>query len=266
MPTLITHAPGTFSWIELSADDAAAAKRFYTGLFGWTATDNKIGPGDNDIYTIYRLDGQDVGASYAMMQDQRDGGIPTNWMSYIAVENADETAARAKELGATLMVEPFDVMELGRMAVVQDPTGAVFSIWQAKNHTGVGVKGEANSLGWNELATTDTARAKEFYSGLFGWQGDTQNMGMEYTVFNGPTGMVGGMYGITGQMQGMPPCWLPYFVVEDTDAAAEKARSLGATVMVGPDDIPTVGRFAMIKDPQGAMFYVIKFLPREATS
>ena len=264
MPTLTTHAPGTFSWIELAATDADAARRFYTEMFGWEATDTPIS--DDEVYTIYRIGGQDVGASYAMMQDQREMGMPSNWVSYVAVEDADATAARARELGGTVMAEPFDVMEHGRMAVIQDPTGAVFAIWQARNHPGVGVKGEAGSLGWNELATTDTGRAKDFYSGLFGWQGDTQNMGIEYTVFNGPTGMIGGMYGITAEMQGMPPCWLPYFVVEDADAAAEKARSLGATVMVGPDDIPTVGRFAMIQDPQGAMFYVIKFLPREATS
>jgi len=265
MPTLTTHAPGTFSWIELAAHDADAAKRFYTEMFGWEASDNPIS--DNEVYTIYRLGGQDAGASYSMMQDQKAMGMPSNWTSYVAVEDADATAARARELGGTVMAGPFDVMEHGRMAVIQDPTGAVFAIWQAKNHAGVGVKGEANSLGWNELATTDTARAKEFYSGLFGWRENTQNMGgMDYTVFDGSTGMVGGMYGITEQMQGMPPCWLPYFVVEDADAAAEKARSLGATVMVGPDDIPTVGRFAMIRDPQGAMFYIIKFLPREATS
>lgn len=259
--------PGTFCWIELAADDAAVAKRFYTELFGWSATDNPIGPGPNDIYTIYRLGGRDVAASYSMMPDQRAAGIPSNWLSYIAVESADDAAARARELGATLMSGPFDVMEHGRMAMVQDPAGAVFALWQAKSHAGVGVRGEAGSLGWNELATPDPDGAKAFYTGLFGWTADTQDMGtMHYTVFSGTEGMVGGMYQLTEQMQGMPPSWLPYFSVDDADAAAEKARALGAQVHVQPSDIPNVGRFSLLQDPQGAMFYVIKFLPRDSGS
>lgn len=259
MPTMTTHAPGTFCWVELAADDAEAARRFYTGLFGWTTRDNPIGPGEKDIYTVYQKDGQDAAASYGMMQDQRAAGMPPAWMSYVAVEDADATAAKVKELGGTVVAGPFDAMELGRMAFVKDPGGAVFAIWQAKAHPGVGVRGEPGSLGWNELATNDAAQAKAFYGGLFGWQGDTQNMGMEYTVFSGPTGMTGGMYTLTPEMAGMPPSWMPYFGVEDADAAAAKASSLGATVLKGPDDIPNVGRFALIRDPQGAMFYIIKF-------
>ena len=194
-----------------------------------------------------------------MMQDQRDAGMPPAWMSYVAVEDADASAAKVKELGGTIVAGPFDAMELGRMAFVKDPGGAVFAIWQAKSNPGVGVRGEPGALGWNELATNDAAQAKAFYGGLFGWQGDTQNMGIEYTVFSGPTGMTGGMYTLTPEMAGMPPSWMPYFGVEDADAAAEKASSLGAMVLKGPDDIPNVGRFALIRDPQGAMFYIIRF-------
>jgi hypothetical protein len=260
----MTHAPGTFAWIELAASDAAAAKDFYTAFFGWTASDTPIS--DDEVYTIYRLDGEDAAASYAMMADQRAAGVPSNWMSYIAVENADATAARAGELGATVMAGPFDVMEHGRMAVLQDPTGAVFALWQAKQHAGLGVRGTTNSLAWNELATSDAARAKEFYTRLFGWEAKQENTGMDYTVFHGPQGRVGGMYQITEQMQGMPPCWLPYFNADDVDAAAEKARSLGATVLMGPADLPGVGRFAFIQDPQGAMFYLIRLLPPAAST
>jgi predicted enzyme related to lactoylglutathione lyase len=254
--------PGTFCWIELAADDAAAAKRFYTAMFGWTATDNAIGPGENDVYTIYDLGGRNVAASYSMMQDQRDAGIPSNWLSYVATENADATAAKAGELGATLMADPFDVMEHGRMAVVQDPTGAVFALWQAKSHTGIGVWGEPNALAWNELATPDAARATEFYTSLFGWEAKPMSVDKtDYTVFGAATGMVGGMYQIRPEMQGMPPCWLPYFMVEDTDAAVDHARALGAQVHLSPMDVPTVGRLSMLQDPQGAMFYVITFFP-----
>jgi len=260
----VTHPPGTFCWIELAADDAAAAKRFYTSLFGWTARDTPIS--DDEVYTIYELGGESVGASYPMMADQRAAGVPSNWLSYVAVESADATAAKARELGATLLAEPFDVMEHGRMAVVRDPTGAVFALWQPKNHPGVGLRGATNSLAWNELATPDSARAKEFYTGLFGWTGKTLNLGAPYTEFSGPSGLVGGMYQITEQMQGMPPCWLPYFNVDDVAAATETARSLGATIFVEPTDVPSVGVFSLIQDPQGAMFYVIKLHPPKVSA
>lgn len=264
MSETITHPAGTFCWIELAASDAEVAKRFYTELFGWTASDTPIS--DGEVYTIYRLDGEDAAASYSMMADQRAAGIPSNWMSYVAVDDADATAARARELGGTLLTEPFDVMEHGRMAVVQDPTGAVFALWQAKDHAGVGIKGATDSLAWNELATPDVERAKAFYSALFGWEARRENPAMDYTVFFGPEGMVGGMYQITEQMQGMPPCWLPYFNADDVDAAAEKARSLGATFLMEPTDIPMVGRIAFVKDPQGAMFYLLKLLPPQSAS
>ncbi|HSU12775.1 VOC family protein [Longimicrobium sp.] len=260
MPTLTAIAPGTFCWLELAAHDPAAARRFYTEMFGWTAFDTRFGPGENDIYTIYRLDGQDVGASYAMQAEHPVPGAPSSWMSYVAVEKVDDAAARVRDLGGTVLGGPLDVMDVGRMAMVRDPGGATLALWEARKHAGIGVRGEPGSLGWNELATPDTAQAQAFYRGLFGWEPQTTQMGdQEYTVFSGPSGMVGGMYALRPEMAGMPPCWLPYFVVSDTDAAAEKARSLGATIHMEPDDIPTIGRFALLQDPQGAMFYIIRF-------
>jgi hypothetical protein len=182
------------------------------------------------------------------------------------VEDADRSAGRAGELGGTVLTGPFDAMDLGRMAIVQDPGGAVFALWQAKSHPGLGVRDEVNALGWSELATNDTAQGKAFYTGLFGWESDTQDMGMEYTVFSAATGMVAGMYALTPEMAGMPPSWMPYFVVNDAEASVEKARSLGATVLKEPADIPGVGRFALIQDPQGAMFYVIRMQMPDAAS
>lgn len=262
--TLTTHAPGTFCWLDLGAHDPQAARRFYTALFGWEAKDNQYGPSEGDVYTMYRLDGKDVAASYGMDPNQKSMGMPSAWLCYVAVESADAGAAKAKELGATIMAEPFDVMDVGRMALVQDPTGALFALWQAARHTGFGVRGEPGSPGWFELATRDAAKASAFYQALFGWTVQTMNnTGIEYTVFSAPGGMVGGMFQIGPQQEGMPPCWLPYFVVEDTDSAAEKARPLGAEVMYGPLDIPGIGRFALLRDVQGAMFYLATFLPRQ---
>lgn len=258
--------PGTFCWIELAADDAAAAKRFYMEMFGWNATDNPIG--ENEVYTVYDLGGRKVAASYAMMQDQRDAGMPSNWLSYVATGDVDASAARARELGGTLPCDPFDVGEHGRMATVQDPTSAVFALWQAKNHNGIEVWGEANAMCWSELATSDAARATGFYSGLFGWEAAPMSEDKSgYMIFHGSNGMVAGMYQITPDMEGMPPCWLPYFLVDDPDAAAEKARGLGATIHMEPSDIPGVGRISMLQDPQGATFYVIRYdMPADAES
>jgi predicted enzyme related to lactoylglutathione lyase len=256
-----TLTPGHFCWIDLGAHDAAAAKRFYTALFGWTAADNQYGPTEGDVYTTYQLGGRAVAASYPMDADQKAMGMPSSWLSYVAVADADAGATRAKELGASIVAEPFDVMDVGRMALVQDPTGALFALWQAGTHPGFGVRGEPGSLGWNELATHGVARARDFYTALFGWRTDVMNVGMEYTVFLDDQGPLAGAYDLTPEMEGMPPGWLPYFAVEDADASAAKAASLGGTVLKEPADIPGIGRFSLIRDSQGAMFYVMRFDP-----
>lgn len=260
------YKPGTFCWVELATTDGEAAKKFYTELFGWTGNDMPVGPGMT--YSILLLDGQegkDVGALFQMTPEMRAQGIPPNWLSYVSVTNADESAAKAKELGATLMKEPFDVMEVGRMAVIQDPTGAVFAIWQAGTHKGASVVNVPSAFVWNELATSDTGKAGTFYKGLFGWGLDTQTFGpMEYTIFqNGERG-AGGMFALTPEMAGVPPHWLVYFSVEDCDAKVKKATELGAKTIKPADDIPGVGRFAILQDPQGAAFAVIKTEPMPA--
>jgi predicted enzyme related to lactoylglutathione lyase len=256
-----TLTPGHFCWIDLGAHDAAAAKRFYIELFGWTAVDSQYGPTAGDVYTTYKLGGRAVAASYAMDPEQKAMGMPTSWLSYVSVEDADASAARAKELGASIVAEPFDVMEVGRMALVQDPTGALFALWQAGTHPGFGVRGEPGSQGWNELATHGAAKARDFYTALFGWRSDVMNVGMEYTVFLDEQGPLAGAYELTPEMAGMPPGWLPYFAVEDADASAAKAASLGGTVLKEPADIPGIGRFSLIRDAQGAMFYLMRFDP-----
>lgn len=248
------HAPGTFCWIELATTDGPAAKEFYTGLFGWEAQDNLIGP--NMIYTMLKLNGKDVGALYEkgeMMQD-----VPTVWASYISVTNADETVARAKSLGATIIKDAFDVTDVGRMAVITDPTGATFCLWQPKSHTGIGTRGEPNTLSWNELLTTDTTKATDFYTKLFGWTTKTDSGAMAYTEFKNGDEHVGGMMQIRPDMGPVPPHWGIYFAVEDCDAAVQKATSLGGKVYVPAMDIEHVGRFATLSDPQGAVFSIIK--------
>jgi predicted enzyme related to lactoylglutathione lyase len=248
------YAPGTFCWVECGTSDGEAGKKFYTALFDWDYTDNPMGPGM--VYTLLKQDGKDIGGLYQMGPEM--AGIPPHWLSYVSVTSADETAAKAKAAGATLLKEPFDVFTVGRMAVIQDPTGAVFALWQAGTNKGSGIVNVPNSFCWNELGTNDTAKAGEFYTTVFGWSKKVQDFGMEYTSFINGERPAGGMYGITPEMGNLPPHWLVYFAVADCDATVSKAQSLGAQVMKPAEDIPTVGRFAILTDPQGGAFAVIK--------
>lgn len=249
------YAPGTFCWVELGTTDSQAAKKFYTELFGWNFADSPVGP--DMVYTMLKQDGKDVGGLYQMGSEMQ--GVPPHWLSYVSVANADDAAAKAKELGGTLLKDPFDVSTVGRMAVIQDPTGAVFALWQAGTHNGAGVCNVPNSFCWNELGTRDVSKAGDFYTGLFGWGKNVQQMGpMTYTSFMNGERPAGGMYEPPPEMGEVPPHWLVYFAVADTDAMVAKATELGGKVIAPPMDIPETGRFAIIQDPQGAAFGIIK--------
>jgi len=257
MQESVAYKPGTFCWVELGTTDGEAAKKFYTQLFDWDFTDNPVGP--SGVYTILKQNGKDVGALYQMPSEMTSNGVPPHWMSYISVANADESATKAKSLGATLMKEPFDVFTMGRMAVIQDPTGAMFTLWQLGTHPGAGIVNTPNSLCWNELATGDIAKAGDFYSGVFGWEKNVQQMGpMTYTSFMNGQRPAAGMYEPGPEMGEMPPNWMVYFAVADADATLARALELGGKSCAPPMDVPGVGRMAVMTDPQGAAFAVIK--------
>lgn len=260
MQEVTKYPAGTFSWVDLATTDAAGAKQFYTELMGWTVFDIPMGP--DSFYTMLQLEGRDVAGLSQMSAEQQAQGMPAMWNSYVTVENADESAEKAAALGGTVLAPPFDVFDSGRMAVVQDPTGAVFSVWQAKSHIGAKLVNIPGTLTWNELATKDAAQAKAFYSQLFGWEMQAQDMGngMEYTTFMNKGRANGGMMQMTEEWGDIPPHWMVYFAVADCDASVEKATSLGATVMMPPQDIPEVGRFSVIQDPQGAALTLMKLV------
>jgi predicted enzyme related to lactoylglutathione lyase len=258
MPEVKSHAPGSFCWFELNTSDPVGAKKFYSGVFDWQAEDTPAGP--EMVYTVLKVRGLEIGALCGLQPDQKAQGVPPHWMTYIAVESADAAAEKARSLGATVLAGAFDVMDVGRMAVVRDPQGAVFCVWQAKAHIGARLVGDVGSFCWDELWTTNRKKATEFYKGLFGWtgkDGDMGDMGV-YVEWANKGQPIGGMMEITPQMGPVPPNWLPYFRVEDCDATAQKAKSSGGMLMVPPQDIPNVGRFSVIGDPQGAMFAIIK--------
>jgi predicted enzyme related to lactoylglutathione lyase len=257
MPEVETYAPGTFSWVELATHDGKDAKRFYTGLFGWATQDNPIGP--DQYYTMLLLRGKDVGALYQMGSQEQSAGVPPHWNSYVSVASVDDGVARARELDGKIIKPGFDVMDAGRMAVIQDPTGASFCLWQAGHSHGAALVTEPGAFCWNELATPDEKAAGAFYTGLFGWDSMVQEMGpTRYTTFSNHGRPAGGMYQPGGEQAGMPPNWLVYFAVADCDSSAGHAQELGAAVVAPPADIPGVGRFAILADPQGAVFGIIK--------
>ena len=208
--------------------------------------------GETGIYYIFQKGGRDCAAMYQMGADQQ--GMPPNWMSYVCVESADATAQKAKSLGANVILEPFDVYDFGRMAVLFDTQGAPFSLWQPKKTIGVEARDEANTLSWNELQARDLEKAKKFYTALFGW---TLKDSPEYSEFHIGERAVGGMMQSQAP-EGVPSFWLPYFAVDDCDATAKTAGGAGAAVHVPPMNIEKVGRFAVLADPQGASFAVIK--------
>lgn len=257
MPEVTSHKPGSFCWIELMAADQPAAKKFYTELFGWTFEDSPMG-GDA-VYTMLKLKGKNIGALYQL--DKKQEAIPPHWNCYVAVSSVDEAAKKVAALGGKTVLPPFDVFDVGRMTVLQDPAGAMLSLWQAKKHTGAGIINEPGASCWHELGTNNEQTAGKFYSSLFGWATKTLPLSPPYTVFSNSGTDIGGMYGLTEQMKGFPPHWLPYLQVADCDATTKKAQSLGGSTVMPPTDIPNTGRFAYLRDPQGAMFAIIKLIP-----
>jgi predicted enzyme related to lactoylglutathione lyase len=259
MTMMEAYAPGTFCWADLGTPDARAATRFYTELFGWQAEDRPVGP--DAFYTMFSVGGRSVAALY--QQDaQPDQIAPPHWLSYVSVDGAGPVAQRARELGGTVLMDAFDVLDVGRMAVIRDPIGAVVALWEPRRHIGAGVVGEPGTTCWNELVTDDLESAGTFYTALLEWQCESHpTAASTYTYCRRGASVAGGMRPIDAIDGPVRSHWLLYFAVEDCDAAAAKAESLGGRVVIAPADSPEVGRFAVLQDPQEAAFAVVKLLP-----
>lgn len=250
-----SYAPGTPSWVDLGTPDIEAAVEFYGGLFGWDVPESENAE-QTGGYRQAMLRGKPVAGMMPLMQE----GQPPAWSSYISVEDADATMAKVKEAGGAVMVEPMDVMDLGRMAIFADPTGAVLGVWQPGTFIGAEIVNEPGALSWNEVNTRDTAAAKAFYGSVFGWDFEDNDMGEmgTYTTLKLAGEMVGGMLDMVGRgvPEEIPVHWMIYFAVEDTDATVAQAKQAGGSVMVEPMEVPA-GRFAILTDPHGASFAVI---------
>ncbi len=267
MPEKTTaYAPGTFCWPELATTDQAAGEQFYSKLFDWGVDPIPMGP--DMRYTIYKQGDRDAGAVTTLMPEQLQQGVPPHWNSYVSVSNVDETAKQVKALGGQVLMEPMDVMDKGRMLVAMDPTGAVFCCWQAGSTPGAGNLDEVGGLVWTELTAQGVDKAIAFYTKLLGWTVKPMDMGTggTYNVLSRGATPAAGAMETPKEMAGAPSVWTPYFSVADTDATAKKAESLGGKTMVPPTDIPGTGRFAIIADPQGAVFGVIKMEPMPSSA
>jgi predicted enzyme related to lactoylglutathione lyase len=255
MSEITSYAPGTPCWADLASPDLDAGVEFYAGLFGW-----EVPPSENAEqtggYRRAQLGGADVAGMMPLMQE----GQPPAWSTYVSVEDADATADAVREAGGQVLAPPMDVMDLGRMAVFADPAGAVFGIWQPGSFPGAQRVNESNAVVWNELNTRDPEGARAFYGAVFGWSFEDQQFEAgPYTTIKVGDKTVGGILDMRGRVPDeVPPHWLVYFAVEDADATVEQARGSGGEAVFGPQDMSEVGRIAVLKDPFGAVFAVIK--------
>jgi uncharacterized protein len=246
MGKVASYPQGTFSWVDLGTTDVQGAKAFYAGLFGWQTEDMTSSQG---TYTMCRLQGHDVAGIHEHAEDEGTG-----WGSSISVEDVDRAAARARELGATVLAEPFEVLGAGRTAVLRDPAGAVVSLWQPQGHLGAGLVNEVGTWTWNELVAPDLAAAKAFYAELFGWGTQDIPGAFPRTSFSLGDLLVGGGHA-PGPQEGPAARWTISFRVADADESVARTQELGGTVLLPTMDVP-VGRFAIVADPAGASFSV----------
>ncbi len=247
----VAHKP---IWLDLSSSDAAGSRDFYSKLFGWKV---EVNPDPQyGGYALAKIAGKDVAGIGPKMSPE----APTAWLIYIGTADAADSAKKAKAAGGNVLAEPMQVGPQGTMAVIQDPSGAAIGVWQPGQMAGSPVMGDANAYGWAELNARGFAKAEPFYTKVFGWGEKKSDMGenMEYTEFllSGES-IAGGMEMNPMVPAEVPSYWLAYFTVADVDKTYEKATEAGARSLLEPQDFPG-GRFAILSDPQGATFGLLK--------
>jgi predicted enzyme related to lactoylglutathione lyase len=256
VPEFSSYATGTPCWVDVSSTDLDRSVDFYTKLFGWEAQrDPRPEAGG---YTMFTLGGKNVAAASPTWQE----GMPSAWTTYFASDDVDGTAQKAREAGGNVMMDPFDVFDAGRMTVIQDPTGAVFGVWQAGQHHGSQLANEPGSFNWNELNTRDVPAAVRFYEDVFGVEVELQDfLGTEYGVVKVGGRSVAGIRHLDAPADDVPAHWLTVFAVEDCDRALARVEELGGQKLTDPLEVPGIGRFALVQDPVGATFQVIAVVP-----
>lgn len=259
MPVVTSYRNGTPSWVDIGTSDLEGAIAFYSGLFGWQV---EIGDPEMGRYSMAMLQGQPVSG----LADQQSPDLPIFWTTYLSVDDVDATMAKVEPAGGSVVVPPMDVADFGRFGVATDSGGAHISFWQARQHIGAGLVNEPGALTWNELTTRAVEESIAFYGAVVDWKAKKVDAGgMDYYEWHLDGTAVGGMMPMVGDMwpADLPNHWMVYFAVDDTDATAARCTELGGSTSVPPTDIP-VGRFAVLNDPQGAVFSIIKMAPPPA--
>jgi hypothetical protein len=254
VPQRDSYPDGVPSWVDLASPDPAASARFYGELFGWDVVPAGP-PEETGGYLIFAQGGRRV-AGLGPLQDPSQ---PAAWTTYLNVDDADATAARASEVGGGVLLEPFDVLDAGRMALVLDAVGAVVGLWEPGRHIGAQLVNEPVSLCWNELTCRDTAAAAAFYAAVAGWEAVPMDVGdTTITVFTRGGSAVAGMRAMTDEYPSQTPAhWMASFAVADADATAARAEELGGAVSAPPFEIQPVGRVAVLTDPYGTAFATV---------
>jgi len=254
MPEVSSYATGQPSWADVTSPDVDAAAKFYSELFGWKA--EKDPRPEAGGYTMFSRDGKYVAAASPPPQE----GIPPHWSVYLAADDVDGMAARIREAGGNVMMEPFDVFDAGRMTLATDPTGAAFGVWQAGEHVGSQLRGEPGTMNWAEVQTRDKAAAQAFYEQAFGYETETMDMGGYggYVLLKVNDQPAAGLLQIGADWGDVPSNWSVVFQVEDCDGSVAKVQELGGSVILEPQDLEGVGRFSVVADPWGAVFQVVK--------
>jgi predicted enzyme related to lactoylglutathione lyase len=247
-------APGEFCWVELATLDKRAGLAFYADLFGWSAIEREMWlPGRAFAYSIVRLGDRLVGSVYELLAEQRERGIAPHWLPYVAVESVDRAVQRAEDLGAACLVDPVEVLEAGRMSVLEDPTGARFAVWQGRNLLGFQVRDEPGSPCWFELVTADLEAAAEFYGALFGWETGRRAKGRLDTILVKGQRPVAGMTGSPVERDHASR-WTIHFAVADRAASCKRIQGSGGSV--APAQADGVPRAMPVADPHGASFSI----------
>lgn len=251
-----SYAEGTPNWVELQTPDQSAAKDFYSALFGWSYVDQPMLEGA--IYSTATVHGAQVAAIAPQPIGSSPVDTPAQWNTFLAVDDVDAAAAEVEPAGGDLILPAFDVGDAGRMVVLTDPTGAPVGLWQARTHIGATLVNETGTLIWNELITDDPERALHFYRSVVGLESAALPIpgSGDYTVLQVHGDGVGGC--IRPPRPEVPNHWHVYFAVEDTDATVAAAVDHGGALMADPFVLPTVGRMAVLSDPQDAVFSVMQ--------
>ncbi|MDX1993729.1 MAG: VOC family protein [bacterium] len=250
---IVTKYPhGTFSWADCASTDVDKARPFYTELMGWTF--DEVPMGNDQMYSFLKKDGQTAAAISPMGPGMEQ--MPSHWNTYVTVDDLDSLPEKVTAAGGTVIAPPFDVFDTGRMMVVQDPTGAMINFWLPKTHIGASIVNAPGAMVWNEMATRDAAKAQAFFGDVLGWTFEPgEDASYHYIRNNGR--MNGGMIEMNEMWGNMPSHWQVYFAVGDIDEVARRVPELGGKILSGVDE-SSVGRFAVIADPAGAMFAVIQ--------